>query len=214
MRALAVLVAASISAPVAAAPAGYFDLLPGVALESGDSWTDAGTRYHLYGVQACLRGTSYTDRSGKSDDCGEASLAVLAAFIADTRPTCAPVATITNVTHVVCYASVGVDRLDLGNLMITSGYAFAACVRTACPILPPMLSPNRSHAKSMPGSGNSRTYNLPQSCSVGPRREVRQADENSSDPLGLAARDLGRPPVPLLGSRCHRAGYSVVVLYQ
>ncbi|MBN9235715.1 succinoglycan biosynthesis protein exoi [Mesorhizobium hungaricum] len=136
MRALAVLVAASISAPVAAAPAGYFDLLPGVALESGDSWTDAGTRYHLYGVQACLRGTSYTDRSGKSDDCGEASLAVLAAFIADTRPTCAPVATITNVTHVVCYASVGVDRLDLGNLMITSGYAFAALRPDGLPYSP------------------------------------------------------------------------------
>jgi len=136
MRVLAVFIAASVSGPAAAAPAGYFDLRPGVALESGDSWTDAGTRYHLYGVQACLRGTSYTDRSGHRDDCGEASLAVLAAFIADTKPVCAPVATIANVAHVVCYASVGADRLDLGNLMITSGYAFAALQQDGLPYSP------------------------------------------------------------------------------
>ena len=139
MRVLAVLIAVSISGPaaaVAAAPAAYFDLRPGVALESGDSWTEAGTRYHLYGVQACLRGTSYTDRSGHRDDCGEASLAVLAAFIADTRPVCAPVAMIANVAHVVCYASVGADRVDLGNLMITSGYAFAALRQDGLPYSP------------------------------------------------------------------------------
>ncbi|KAA3452224.1 succinoglycan biosynthesis protein exoi [Mesorhizobium sp. SARCC-RB16n] len=136
MRVLAVLIAVSLSGPAATAPAGYFDLRPGVALESGDSWTDGGVRYHLYGVQACLRGTFYTDRSGHRADCGEASLAVLAAFIADTRPVCAPVATIGNVAHVVCYASVGADRLDLGNLVVTSGYAFAALQPDGLPYSP------------------------------------------------------------------------------
>ncbi|TIU60525.1 MAG: thermonuclease family protein, partial [Mesorhizobium sp.] len=92
MRSLAVVLAAVISGPVAAATAGYFNLRPGVALESGDSWTDAGARYHLYGVQSCLRGTSYADSSGRREDCGEASLAVMAAFIADTKPVCSPIA--------------------------------------------------------------------------------------------------------------------------
>ncbi|RTM10858.1 MAG: thermonuclease family protein [Hyphomicrobiales bacterium] len=136
MKRAALLIVASIAGPASAAPAGYFDLRPGVALESGDSWTDAGARYHLYGVQSCLRGTFYTDRSGHREDCGEASLAVLAAFITDTRPVCAPVATIARVAYVVCYATVGADRLDLSNLMITSGYAFAALQPDGLPYSP------------------------------------------------------------------------------
>ncbi|RWX59967.1 thermonuclease family protein [Mesorhizobium sp. M2A.F.Ca.ET.039.01.1.1] len=136
MRSLAVVLAAVISGPVAATPAGYFNLRPGVALESGDSWTDAGARYHLYGVQSCLRGTYYADSSGRREDCGEASLAVMAAFIADTKPVCSPIATIAKVTYVVCYATVGADQLDLGNLMITSGYAFAALQPDGLPYSP------------------------------------------------------------------------------
>lgn len=136
MRALAILLAASVCGPAAAAPTGYFDLRPGLALESGDSWTDAHTRYHLFGVQGCLRGTFYTDRSGHREDCGEASLVVLAAFIADTRPSCAPMVTIANVAQVVCYATVGGHRLDLGNLMIASGYAFAALQPDGLPYSP------------------------------------------------------------------------------
>ncbi|TIT90201.1 MAG: thermonuclease family protein [Mesorhizobium sp.] len=136
MRSLAVVLAAVISGPVAAAPAGYFNLRPGVALESGDSWTDVGARYHLYGVQSCLRGTYYADSSGRREDCGEASLAVMAAFIADTKPVCSPIATIAKVTYVVCYATVGADQLDLGNLMITSGYAFAALQPDGLPYSP------------------------------------------------------------------------------
>ena len=48
-----------------------------------------GRRYRLYGVQTCLRGTTYTDHAGQRRDCGEASLAVLAAYITDTHPVCA-----------------------------------------------------------------------------------------------------------------------------
>ncbi|MBZ9772610.1 thermonuclease family protein [Mesorhizobium sp. CO1-1-8] len=136
MKALAILIAVSFSAPAAAAPAGYVELRPGLALESGDSWTEAGANYHLYGVQACLRGTFYTDLSGHREDCGDASLAVIAAFIADTKPVCTPVATIGNVVHVICYATVGEDRVDLGNLMITSGYAFAALQPNGLPYWP------------------------------------------------------------------------------
>lgn len=111
---------------VVAAPQGYFDLRPGVTLETGDTWVLEGKRYRLYGVQSCLRGTAYTDRSGEKRDCGEASLFMLAAYIKDTHPICAPVATNAGTTFVACYATVGGERLDLANILIASGFAFAA----------------------------------------------------------------------------------------
>nr|WP_281722391.1 thermonuclease family protein [Nitrosomonas nitrosa] len=118
--------ALSIGVTHAAPPEGYFELLPGVTLETGDSWIDQGVRYRLYGVQACLRGTTYTDHAGNKRDCGEASLAVLAAYIADTLPICAPLIEREGTVYVACYATVGRDRLDLANLLIASGFAFAA----------------------------------------------------------------------------------------
>ena len=111
---------------VAAPPGGYFRLKTGVTLESGDSWSDGGQHFRLFGMQACVRGTFYTDRTGARRDCGEASLAVLAAYIADTKPICAQIARSTEVAFVSCYATIGSDRLDLANLMISSGFAFAS----------------------------------------------------------------------------------------
>lgn len=110
----------------AAPPEGYFELTSAVTLESGDSWTDKGRHFRVFGVQACLRGTSYTDKTGIRRDCGEASLAVLAAYIADTTPLCARIAQSAGTIFVSCYATIGTDRLDLANLMISSGFAFAS----------------------------------------------------------------------------------------
>ncbi|MCO5066827.1 MAG: thermonuclease family protein [Rhizobiaceae bacterium] len=110
----------------AAPPDGYFELKLGVTLESGDSWQDGGRHFRLFGVQACLRGTVYTDRSSTHRDCGEASLAVFAAYIADTHPVCAQVGQSAGTVFVSCYATIGADRLDLANLMISSGFAFAS----------------------------------------------------------------------------------------
>lgn len=113
--------------PATAAPTeGYFELKSGVTLESGDSWSDGTQHFRLYGMQACLRGTVYTDKSGTRRDCGEASLAILAAYIADTRPLCAQVARSAETAFVSCYATIGSDRLDLAILMISSGCAFAS----------------------------------------------------------------------------------------
>lgn len=125
---------AILSTPAAAAPPeGYFELKPGMTLESGDSWRDAGLHFRLFGVQACLRGTSYTDRSGVRRDCGEASLAVLAAYITDTAPLCAQVVRSAETIYVSCYATIGADRLDLANLMISSGFAFASLDKRGLP---------------------------------------------------------------------------------
>lgn len=120
-----------------AAPEGYFDLRPGVTLETGDTWIDGEKRYRLYGVQSCLRGTSYADKHGEKRDCGDTSLAVFAAYIKDTKPVCAPVARTADFTYVVCYAQVGQSRLDLATMMITSGYAFAALNAEGLPFHPP-----------------------------------------------------------------------------
>lgn len=84
-------------------------------------------------MQACLRGTFYTDKAGVRRDCGEASLAILAAYIADTNPLCAPVGRSTETIFVSCYATIGSDRLDLANLMISSGFAFASLNASGLP---------------------------------------------------------------------------------
>lgn len=122
---LLALVLAPMSA-TAASPEGYFELKPGMMLESGDSWRDGDRHFRLFGMQTCLRGTFYTDKAGTRRDCGEASLAVLAAYIKDTRPWCAQVARSAETIYVSCYATLGGDRLDLANLMIFSGFAFAS----------------------------------------------------------------------------------------
>lgn len=140
-----------ITTPAAAVPEGYFELLPGVTLESGDAWLDSGTRFRLYGVQTCLRGTFYTDRSGRRHDCGEASLAVLAAYIADTKPLCARVARTADAVHVSCFAIVGSDRLDLANLLIASGFAFASLQADGLPHHPPYAVAEQSARENRAG---------------------------------------------------------------
>lgn len=119
-----------------AAPEGYFDLQPGVTLETGDTWVSEDQRYRLYGVQSCLRGTAFTDTTGNKKDCGEASLAVFAAYIKDTKPVCAPVAQTADTSYVICYATIGGNRLDLATVLITSGYAFAALKADGLPYYP------------------------------------------------------------------------------
>lgn len=109
-----------------AAPNGYFDLRPDIALEAGGVWTIDGTRYHLFGVQSFTRGTTFTNKAGEKKDRGDASLAVLTAYIKDTTPVCAPVTKADDVTYVTCYATISGKRLDLAMILISSGYAFAA----------------------------------------------------------------------------------------
>ena len=60
-------------------------------------------------------------------------LAILAAYIKDTKPVCAPVVKKDGIAYVVCYATVAKERLDLANVLITSGYAFAALNREGLP---------------------------------------------------------------------------------
>lgn len=101
--------------------------------ETGDTWITGGQRFRLYGVQACLRGTAFTNASGQRRDCGEASLAMLISLIRDYRPLCAPVleGAPNSIRYVTCVvAPRGIQsagsRIDLGTALIASGFAFAA----------------------------------------------------------------------------------------
>ena len=107
--------------------AASFPIAASAALETGDTWVQGPTRLRLYGVQACIRGTIYVNGSGQRLDCGDASLAMLAALIKDTRPECVPIAQQPGLqTFVTCSAILESKRVELGTMLITSGFAFAA----------------------------------------------------------------------------------------
>lgn len=124
------------SSTAVAAPPGYFDLTTKITLESGDSWIEGGRKYRLYGVQSCLRGSFYTTSDGDKRDCGDASMAMFAAYIRDTKPVCAPVASRDDLTYVMCYSNVAGKALDLGTILISTGYAFASLNAKGLPYNP------------------------------------------------------------------------------
>ncbi len=115
----------------------------GVTVLTGDSWRQGAQLVRLYGIQACLRDTSYTDDAGKPQDCGAVSASMLAALLRDTTPRCRAVAQVApsisapSTTLVVCSAQIGSNMLDLGSMMISQGFAFAALDGTHRPVYPP-----------------------------------------------------------------------------
>lgn len=126
-------------------PASRWFPVPANALYlTGDSWADAGVTYRLYGVQSCLRGTTFTNAHGLQRDCGEASLAMLVALTRDLRPQCYAAAEqpATRTVFVFCVvtritgAGAG-SRIDLGTALIATGFAFAALKPDGQPVHAP-----------------------------------------------------------------------------
>jgi endonuclease YncB( thermonuclease family) len=122
----------------------WFPVPANAVYQTGDSWTDRGVTYRLYGVQSCLRGTSFTNAHGLKRDCGEASLAMLIALTRDLRPQCYDAADIprTSTVFVFCIAqptagAAAGSRLDLGTALISTGYAFASLQPDGKPVHPP-----------------------------------------------------------------------------
>lgn len=135
----------TLSAAFAEAPASRWFPVPANALYlTGDSWSDTGVTYRLYGVQSCLRGTSFTNAHGLERDCGEASLAMLVALTRDLRPQCYDAAeqAETKTVFVFCVATrvtgAGAgSRIDLGTALIATGFAFAALKPDGQPVHAP-----------------------------------------------------------------------------
>jgi len=112
---------------------------------SGDSWKQGGTVYRLYGVQSCLRGSFYLDRTGEQKECGAVSAAILAALLRDTRPQCRSIAQIRTTSPspmvlVACSVSIASEELDLGSMMISQGFAFSALTDARHPVYAPYLA--------------------------------------------------------------------------
>lgn len=134
-----------LGAAFAQEPASRWFPVPANALYlTGDSWSDAGVTYRLYGVQSCLRGTSFTNAHGLQRDCGETSLAMLVALTRDLRPQCYDVAeqAETRTVFVFCVATrvAGAgkgSRIDLGTALIATGFAFAALKPDGQPVHAP-----------------------------------------------------------------------------
>jgi endonuclease YncB( thermonuclease family) len=98
-----------------------------VQLLTGDTWRDGNRLYRLYGVQSCIRGTAATGGNGRKVDCGNLSLAHLAALFSTATVTCQPIGyAIDKATFVVCAADLDGNTIDLGTALISTGYAFAA----------------------------------------------------------------------------------------
>ena len=134
-----------IGAPAQAqSPTAWFPIPANAVYLTGDSWSAGGVAYRLYGVQACLRGTTFTNNLGLKRDCGEASLAMLAALVRDLRPQCydaaesrqARTAFVFCVATVLKGAGVG-SRIDLGTALISTGFAFAALKPDGKPVHAP-----------------------------------------------------------------------------
>jgi endonuclease YncB( thermonuclease family) len=111
----------------------------GVELQTGDTWTFSNQTFRLYGVQSCIRGTTFTNAAGVRKDCGETSLAYTVALIRDARPRCTAIAQFaqagaTPIIYTVCAAHIGENTLDLGTILITEGFAFAATDASGKPI--------------------------------------------------------------------------------
>jgi endonuclease YncB( thermonuclease family) len=137
---------------------GWFPPSPSAVYQTGDSWSDHGVTYRLYGVQSCLRGTSFTNAHGLKRDCGEASLAMLIALTRDLRPQCYEAMSLpqANTIFVFCIAqptqgTAAGSRIDLGTALISTGYAFAALRPDGTPVHAPYLVAQTVAAKSHAG---------------------------------------------------------------
>ena len=148
--------------PQTAAPApasGFFEVASeGVTLITGDIWQQEGWTVRLFGVQSCIRGTSYTNPAGEKQDCGEASALMLGAMLKDMHPQCRPLsrsgpdATSSRGTLlVVCVANVGQNQIDLGTALILKGYDFASILPDGKPIYPSYAVAESSARKDRAG---------------------------------------------------------------
>jgi endonuclease YncB( thermonuclease family) len=108
-----------------------FSVPANIEIETGDTWSQDGRKYRLYGVQSCLRGTNFV-RPTETADCGLVSLAQFAALVQTAPVSCQPVGLAKDgAEFAICGARFGngsgeTKIVDLGTALISSGYAFAA----------------------------------------------------------------------------------------
>lgn len=187
-----------------AAPASAQDwsAVPATAtFQTGDAWSEAGVVHRLYGVQACLRGTSVVNAHGQRRDCGEASLAMLVALIRDLRPLCREAAPRppSGPTLVVCIAQPRAGagagfRIDLGTALIASGFAFAALGPDGRPVHEPYAVAQAQARRT--GAGLWAFPDLPDPTAI-----IRDALARTRVPVAGRPADATQPLLDLPGAR-------------
>jgi endonuclease YncB( thermonuclease family) len=106
-----------------------------VSFETGDTWAYEGRKYRVFGVQACLRGTTFRSLDGDEVDCGMRSIASIAALFSTGSIGCQPVGNAKDgATFVVCAAEIDGMTVDVGTALISSGGAFAAVFPSGAPV--------------------------------------------------------------------------------
>lgn len=159
VAAAALFVALATSVPAQPLPqrSPWFEIPTNATFETGDTWTVEGKRFRLYGVQSCLRQTSFTNEHDQKRDCGEASLAMLIALIRDLKPLCYSAAIVGAQTQFVfCFGVIpqGRDkgaRVDLGMSLVTLGYGFASLKLDGTPVHQPYLAAQQLAESSRAG---------------------------------------------------------------
>lgn len=127
-------------------PNPWFPVPQGAVFTTGDTWTFGGETHRLYGVQACIRGTHFTNANGSRVDCGEASLGMLVSIIRDLKPQCYTTGwrAESKTRFLICVAQptqgAGAgSRIDLGTALISTGWAFAAVNPDGNPVHAPYM---------------------------------------------------------------------------
>lgn len=187
--ALATALFAALSSARAESTSPWFPVPANAVYLTGDSWTDNGLTYRLYGVQSCIRGTSFTNARGVKRDCGEASLAMLVALIRDLRPQCYAAARLlqSGLVYVFCMAqrTAGAApgaRIDIGTALISMGYAFAAVTPSGRPVHLPYLVAQQVAEKSHAGLWAFVDVPEPNAIILGALRAAKSAPAATAEP--------------------------------
>jgi endonuclease YncB( thermonuclease family) len=112
-----------------------FTVPANIQIETGDTWSQNGRKYRLYGVQSCLRGTNFITPT-ETADCGLMSLTQFAALVQTVPVSCQTVGLAKDgAEFAICGARFGngsgeAKIVDFGTALISSGYAFAAIDQT------------------------------------------------------------------------------------
>ena len=194
--------AALLTAPASAQQRSpWYSVPPNAIFETGDTWTVQGTRFRLYGVQSCLRGTSFTNEHGLKRDCGEASLSMLVALNRDLKPLCYTAAQIAGdpTQFVICFATMknGKNkgaRVDLGMSLITLGYAFGSLKPDGTPVHQPYFEAHQIAKRAKAGLWAYSDLPEPNDIILRAYNKAREEQSNKGIlPSGQPAADRARP---------------------
>ena len=139
-----------------------FNVAPNATIETGDTFIQDGERYRLYGVQACLPGTTVQLANGEAEDCGSVSISGLAGLMRDTAPQCVEIGRSEwrGMPYVFasCSMAIAGRNVELGTALIASGLAFASLTPDGAPVHTPYLAAEAVAQEQKQGIWSSKAF--------------------------------------------------------